>query len=58
VHRPGLAPVLAAAASVAVAETTREPAAPEAVRVWAVAVTAVAAVGIAVAVAADAAAAE
>jgi hypothetical protein len=58
VHHPGLAPVLAAAASVAVAETTREPAAPEAVRVWAVAVTAVAAVGIAVAVAADAAAAE
>jgi hypothetical protein len=58
VHHPGLAPVLAAAASVAVAETTREPAAPEAVRVWAVAVTAVAAAGIAVAVAADAAAAE
>jgi hypothetical protein len=58
VHHPGLAPVLAAAASVAVAETTREPAAPEAVRVWAVAVTAAAAVGIAVAVAADAAAAE
>jgi hypothetical protein len=58
VHHPGLAPVLAAAASVAVAETTREPAAPEAVRVWAAAVTAVAAAGIAVAVAADAAAVE
>jgi hypothetical protein len=48
--RRALVAVIAVEDLAAVAETTRDPAAPEAVIVWGVAVTAVAAVGIAVAV--------
>jgi hypothetical protein len=49
-HHRGLVPVIVAEDLAVAAEITRDPAAPEAVIVWGVAVTAVAAVGIVVAV--------